>query len=164
MQTLDELQHYLSQLKDVPSHYKIAVGSLIFTPEDKVILLERGKEARDSVGKLEGVGGGIHENETNLHEALLREIHEEIGDVSVEVDPLLTVSILPGEKHPYWVIVDYLCRLTGGTPEVKEPRKINRIVYLDLSAIDDSKLSIYQQKTMQAYREKYGTTPYYKYH
>ncbi|NTU46497.1 NUDIX hydrolase [Candidatus Roizmanbacteria bacterium] len=161
MKTVAELMDYVSKLKDAPKEYKLAVGSLIFTSDDKVILLERGERARDAVGKLEGVGGGVRKTEYDLHEALQREIREEIG-VEVEISDVLTIKIMPGEKDPFWVVVDYLCRLHSGIPTIKEPKKINKIHILPLSEIEEDQLSVYQQAAIKVYREKFGNVPYYK--
>lgn len=140
MKTLSELTTYLSTLPNPPSQYKVAVGSLVFTAEDKVILLERGNKARDAVGKLEGVGGGVDDGETNLHAVLKREIREEVG-IEVSIDDVLTVKILPGTKYPFWVVVDYLCRLKSGKPVIKEPEKIKAIHLLSVPDIKDNRLS-----------------------
>ena len=161
METLGDLTRYLSTLPNPPEKYKVAVGSLIFTPEDELILLERGTKARDAVGKLEGVGGGIDDGETNLHDVLKREIREEIG-IEVTIDDVLTVKILPGTKYPFWVVVDYLCRLQSGEPTIREPGKIKAIHLLSVPEIKDSQLSKYQLVAMSVYRQKFGTKPYYK--
>lgn len=160
MKSVEELNEYI-QGKNGPKNYKIAVGSLIFTPNDKVILIERGADANDAVGKLEGVGGGLGDNEIDLQQALLREIKEEIGKVDVKIKNLLTVMILPGENYPWWVVPVYLSRLVSGTPQIMEPKKITKIHFLGLDEINQDQLSLYQQETMKAYRNKYGSKPFY---
>ena len=161
MKTVGELTKYISSLPNPPIKYKIAVGSLIFTKDNKVILIERGSEARDAVGKLEGVGGKVDASENNLHEVLRREIKEEI-DIAVDIDDVLTIKIMPGTNDPNWVVVDYLCRLKSGTPKIMEPKKIKAIHTLPLNEIREDSLSEYQQVTMTAYRKKYGNTVYYE--
>jgi len=163
MKTLSELKEYVSKLENPPAHYEVAVGALIFTDSDEVILLERGSKARDEIGKLEGVGGGIDE-ETNLHNALLREIKEEIGEVQVEIKLLLTVLVLPSTttKNQWWVVPQYLCNLVSGTPVIKEPEKCTKIHFLKLAEIPEDKLSIFQKETMKAYKSKYGNVPFYE--
>jgi ADP-ribose pyrophosphatase YjhB (NUDIX family) len=162
METVSELKEYVATLPDAPTDYRIAVGSLIFTKADKVILIERGGVVRDSAGYLEGVGGGVDDGEENLHEVLRREIREEIGDVEVSIDDVLTIKFMPGEDYPWWVIVDYLCRLTRGTPRNMEPHKCNAVLELSLAEIPQEKLSTYQRPAMKAYAEKFGNKPYYK--
>ena len=161
MKTVGELNKYISSLSNPPIKYKIAVGALIFTKDNKVILIERGSEARDAVGKLEGVGGKVDESENNLHDVLRREIKEEI-DIDVDIDDVLTIKIMPGTHDPNWVVVDYLCRLRSGTPKIQEPQKIKAIYVLSLDKIREDSLSGYQQVAMTAYRKKYGNTIYYE--
>ncbi len=156
IELVSELKDYVATLKNVPEDYKLAVGSLIFDDDDRVILIERGEQSRASAGKWEGVGGGLEAGETNLIDALQREIREEIGDVEVEVLDCLTVLTLPGSKEGFWVVPVYLCRLRSGIPKVMEPNKIGSIQYVKLENIDPSKLSSYQQVTMNAYQQKFG--------
>jgi len=162
MRTKAELLDYLSGLENPPQDYKIAVASLIFADEGKVILLERGQEARDEKRKYEGVGGGL-DDEHDLYVALYKEIGEEIGSVKVDIDELLTVMILPNmdDSNKKWVIPVYLCRLVEGKPEIMEPHKCAAIHQMTLEEIPEDKLSIFQKTTMDAYREKYGNKPYY---
>ncbi|MFA7286793.1 MAG: NUDIX domain-containing protein [Patescibacteria group bacterium] len=156
MRTRKELERYVTSVGKDIKDCRIAVGSLIFDKENKVILLERGDSSRDSAGKFEGVGGGVDAAEENLHEALQREIHEEIGEVQVDIKELLTVMILPGSTGGTWVVPIYLCRLKSGEPIVMEPDKIVKIHHFKLGDIPYNKLSAYQKSTMDAYREKYG--------
>ncbi|NTU74307.1 NUDIX hydrolase [Candidatus Roizmanbacteria bacterium] len=161
IQTVSDLNQYLSTLPRPPVEYKIAMGALIFTSDDKVILIERGEGARDATGKREGVGGGLEEGETDLIAALRREIDEEIG-VKVEIDATLIVKVMTGEHNQLWVVVDYLARLSSGTPHIHEPAKIRNIYFSRLSEIEENLLSEYQKVTMKAYRKKYGEVPFYK--
>ncbi|MGI8419800.1 MAG: NUDIX hydrolase [Candidatus Levyibacteriota bacterium] len=161
MKTIGQLHEYLATLPHPPQNYNVAVGALIFTKDDKVILLERGKKARDAVGMLEGVGGGVDANEHDLHAVLRREVREEIG-VEIDIAAMLTVKVMPGANYPFWVAVDYLCRLKSGTPTIKEPEKIKAIHMLSLNKIQDEQLSEYQKIAMVAYRKKFGNIPFYK--
>jgi ADP-ribose pyrophosphatase YjhB (NUDIX family) len=162
IRTLDQLKAYVAELPNIPENYKVAVGSLIFDKENKVILLERGAKSRDSEGKFEGVGGGVDEGETDLYKALQREIQEEVGDIRIAIDQTLTVMTLPGEKEKFWVVPIYLGRLLEGEPTNMEPEKIAQIHHFDLAEIPYDKLSNYQKVTMDAYLQKYGSKPYYQ--
>ncbi len=159
--TLAELQEFVSGISDIPKNARLAVGSLIFD-NDRVILIERGATARDAQGELEGVGGGIDQGETDLVQALRREISEEIG-VNVAVDALLTVMTLPGsEPGKFWVVPIYLCRLEKGEPKIMEPEKIAKIHVLRISEIPMDRLSRFQKVTIRAYKEKFGNRPYHQ--
>lgn len=159
--TIDKLKDYIDTLQDVPKVYRIAVGSLIFDDQDRIVFIERGIGARDSIGKLEGVGGEVDAHETNLHDALRREIQEEIG-VQVDIIDMLTVLTLPFETaNEFWVVPIYLCRLKSGEPTNMEPENAFAIHLLKLNEFSDDQLSEYQQATMEPYRKKYGDKPFY---
>ena len=153
--------NYLSARSDAPSDYKIAVGLLLFMQNGKVLLLKRGKGARDAQGQFEGVGGGLDDDETDLIAAIQREVKEEIGDVEVVIDQTLGVKILPGSTGSWWVVVDYLGRLVAGTPRNMEPHKAEGIYELTLQEVNTANLSIYQKETMSMYQEKFGDKLYY---
>jgi 8-oxo-dGTP pyrophosphatase MutT (NUDIX family) len=161
MKSVEELKNYVTSLANPPTKFRIAVGSMIFTPDDKVILLERSAGARDSAGYLEGVGGGVDNDEHDLHAALRREIKEEIGNVDVSVDDMLGVKILPGEDYPFYVVVDFLCRLVRGVPKNMEPHKCKAIHLFEIRDIPRDKLSNYQRVADKTYRKKYGDRPFY---
>jgi 8-oxo-dGTP pyrophosphatase MutT (NUDIX family) len=158
--TVNELKDYLKDF-DIPKDYRIAVGCLIFTPEDKVILIERGLKAKDSFGKLEGVGGAAEIGEESLITTALREIREEIGDVEIEIEKMLTIKMVSGNNGIFWVIVDYLAKLKNGIPKIMEPEKIEKIHYLKLNEIEEDKLSDCQKIAMKKYKELYGNKPYW---
>jgi mutator protein MutT len=76
----------------------------------RVLLIRRGKEPL--LGRWVVPGGRVEAGET-LREATAREVREETG---LEVEPgerLAVVEVIDPAYH--FVIVDYLCRLTGGT-------------------------------------------------
>ena len=56
----------------------VGVGAVIFSPDGKIFLAKRGKEAGNESGKWEFPGGGVEFNET-LEHALMREVTEEYG-------------------------------------------------------------------------------------
>jgi 8-oxo-dGTP pyrophosphatase MutT (NUDIX family) len=158
--TVAELKKYIETVENIPKDWKVAVACLIFTPENKVLLLERGIKAKDSQGKLEGVGGAVEQGEESLIMALLREIKEEIGDVEVKIEKMLMVKPMYGKNDCFWVVVDYLGELKKGIPKVMEPEKANKIHYLKLNEIEEDKLSEYQKVTMRKYKELYGNKHY----
>jgi 8-oxo-dGTP diphosphatase len=85
------------------------VGAVVFDG-DRVLLIRRGKEPLK--GRWVVPGGRVEWGET-LREATAREVREETG---LEVEPgerLAVVEVI--DPHYHFVIVDYLCRLAGGT-------------------------------------------------
>lgn len=87
----------------------VAVAGIVFDPEGRVLLVERGTPP--SVG-LWSVPGGKHEGNETLAQAVAREVREETGLV-VEVGPLSCVVESVGDEH-HFVILDYLARVIGG--------------------------------------------------
>jgi 8-oxo-dGTP diphosphatase len=97
-----------------PSRPFIGVGALIFDGAN-ILLVERGKEPLKGYWSLPG---GILETGEKLEDAIRREVLEETG---LEVEPLsmfeIFERIMPdasGRVEYHYVLIDYLCRPTGG--------------------------------------------------
>lgn len=80
-----------------------------------MLLVERGKEPLKGWWSLPG---GVLETGERLEEGIRREVLEETGLV---VDPLAVVEIFErimpdeqGRTEYHYVLIDYLCRVTGG--------------------------------------------------
>jgi len=93
----------------------VGVGALIFH-EDRVLLVRRGHAP--SLGEWSIPGGALELGET-LAEGVKREVREETG---LEVEPLATVDVVDriardgaGRVQFHYVLVDFLCRVTGGS-------------------------------------------------
>ena len=81
----------------------------------RVLLVERGREPLQGTWSLPG---GVVEAGERLADAIRREVCEETG---LEVDPVKMVEvferIMPddeGRTEYHYVLIDYLCRVTGG--------------------------------------------------
>jgi 8-oxo-dGTP diphosphatase len=97
-----------------PTRPFLGVGALIFDGA-KILLVERGKEPLKGYWSLPG---GILETGEKLEAAIRREVLEETG---LEVEPLsifeIFERIMPdagGRPEYHYVLIDYLCRPTGG--------------------------------------------------
>lgn len=97
-----------------PSRPFLGVGALIFDA-DKVLLVERAKEPLQGFWS---IPGGIVETGEKLEEAIRREVREETG---LEVDALSIFEVFErvipdaeGKPEYHYVLIDYLCRVTGG--------------------------------------------------
>lgn len=97
-----------------PTRPFLGVGALIFE-DSKILLVERAQEPLKGYWSLPG---GILETGEKLEAAIRREVREETG---LEIEPLsifeIFERIMPdagGRPEYHYVLIDYLCRPTGG--------------------------------------------------
>ena len=129
----------------------VGVGAIIVQSGGKLFLAKRGKDARNERHKWEFPGGSVEFGE-RLEEALVREIREEYG-FDITVERLLDVvdHIIPNE-HQHWVSPTFLCRVSGGTPSILEPRKCDAIGWFELDEIPVDDLTIASQKSLESFQ------------
>jgi 8-oxo-dGTP diphosphatase len=97
-----------------PKRPILGVGAIILN-RDRILLVERGKEPLKGYWSLPG---GVLETGETLKDGIRREVREETG---LEVEPLGVVEIFErimrngnGAAEYHYVLIDYLCRVTGG--------------------------------------------------
>ena len=129
----------------------VGVGAVILDRNGAVFLAKRGKEARNERHKWEFPGGGVEFGET-LEQALVREVKEEY-DLTIAVERLLDVvdHIIPAEKQ-HWVSPTFLCRITNGSPRIREPHKCEQIGWFRLNEIPEGELTIASKKSLESLR------------
>jgi mutator protein MutT len=98
-----------------PEHPIIGVGAIV-VDGGRVLLVKRGHEPLKDEWSLPG--GAVELGET-LETAIAREVQEETG-LTVEVGPIVDVLDrlrydTDGRVKYHYVLVDFLCRPTGGT-------------------------------------------------
>jgi mutator protein MutT len=104
----------------------VGVGAIINDKEGRIFLARRGPKAKNERGLWEFPGGSVEFGET-LAQALQREIQEEYG-IEISVGKLVDVvnHILP-QEHQHWVSPTYICEITSGQPNIREPEKCTEI-------------------------------------
>jgi 8-oxo-dGTP diphosphatase len=115
------------------------VGALIIA-DDRILLVERGKEPLKGWWSLPG---GLVETGELLEDALRREVREETG---LEVEIISLIEIFErimrdeaGAPEYHFVLMDYLCRVTGGTCCAADDA--SRVEWFELDEIDALKIT-----------------------
>jgi ADP-ribose pyrophosphatase YjhB (NUDIX family) len=122
-----------------PRHPILGVGAIIFR-RDRVLLIERGKPPLKGFWSLPG---GAVETGERLEESVRREVLEETGLV---IKPVRLFTIFErimrddrGEAEYHYVLLDYLCRVTGGT--LKAASDVSRVAWVPRTALSRYKIT-----------------------
>ncbi len=166
LEKLGDLTRHLGDEGFDPAGYRIAVEALIFDANGRLLLQVRGPESRDEVGKLEGVGGQL--DQEDLISCLHAHIAEEIGsEVQIEVEELLEarpVQFVERNQAEDWIVVSYLCRLLDGEPTVAQEGKTTALRWLDIAELHnlpDAQLSRSTSRARDLYWLRYRSRPYF---
>ena len=105
----------MSGSRRYPERPILGVGALIFDG-DAILLVERGREPLKGYWSLPG---GVLETGESLKAGIEREVIEETGLVveAVEIAEVFERIMRDGEGRAeyHYVLIDYVCRVTGGT-------------------------------------------------
>ncbi len=129
----------MSNSRQYPPHPLLGVGAIIFEG-DSVLLVERAGEP------LKGwwsIPGGLLETGEALEAAITREVREETGLV-VEVVSRFDIferimRDAAGRAEYHYVLVDYICRATGGTLQAGDD--VSRVEWVPCARIDEYKVT-----------------------
>lgn len=109
MQALHSIEQ---EIRTAAEHRPVSVKAVIFSLDNKILLLKRPNE-----GRWDMPGGGVDEGET-LSEALIREIEEEVGLTVDNALPLYSF-IRDIKPKPEKLIQFVLCRLKANVRDVE---------------------------------------------
>ncbi len=131
-------------------HIGVGVGAIIRDDQGRLFLARRASGARNEKGCWEFPGGAVEFGE-RLEDALKRELLEEFG-IAIQVVRLLDVvdHILPDEGQ-HWVSPTFLCRISSGTPVIREPGKCDAIAWFLPDEIPE-RLSRATRTSLEHYR------------
>ena len=106
--------------RDYPDRPFVGVGGVVVQGE-RVLLVRRGKPPRQGEWS---IPGGMLELGEKLRDGVSREIEEETG---MTVTPLEVLDVFDsitsdadGKTQYHYVLVDYLCRVTGGVLKARD--------------------------------------------
>ena len=115
------------------------MGAIILN-RNRVLLVERGKSPLKGYWSLPG---GVLETGERLEEGVCREVLEETG---LLIQPLRVVTIFErimrdgrGAAEYHYVLVDYLCRVTGG--KLGAASDVRRVEWVRRGELSDYKIT-----------------------
>lgn len=129
----------MSNRRQYPPHPLLGVGAIIFEG-DQVLLVERAGEP------LKGwwsIPGGLLETGETLEAAIAREVREETG-LAVQVVSRFDIferimRDAAGRAEYHYVLVDYICRVTGGTLQAGDD--VSRVEWVRCARIDEYRVT-----------------------
>ncbi len=143
-------------MKKGKDYIGVACGAIIFNKEGKVLIGQRGSNARDDEGVWDFPGGQVEYGELGEH-AIKREVEEEFG-IQIEIIELINlVEVIEPEKH--WIGPAYIAKLISGEARPLEEDKFNDFKWVKISEVEKMKLTTPCRQNIKAYKEKYGLKP-----
>jgi 8-oxo-dGTP diphosphatase len=104
----------------------VGVGAIIVDNQGRLFLARRGPKAKNERGLWEFPGGSVEFGET-MAAALRQEMREEFG-IEIVIGKLLdVVDHILKEEGQHWISPTFLCTLTVGEPNIREPEKCAEI-------------------------------------
>lgn len=144
---MKELKMLVRNNKDIPEIFYVAVESNLFSKDKKWIFMRRGSGCKDGRFKLEGIGGGVEDEDHSFIEALKREISEEAGtDANISIKKFLfarteVVFDLHKKINKFWIILSYIGVLESGELQIKEKTKNLGYERYAINEIDTNELT-----------------------
>ena len=130
----------------------VGCGALIFNQKGEVLLMKRGRGAKNQPLWWSQPGGAVDFNEKAIV-ATKREIKEELG---IEIDIWAEVSHIDHilkKENQHWMAIPFLASIKKGTPKIMEPHKHEEIGWFALEKLP-KKLTQTTKGTVKSYLEK----------
>jgi len=133
----------------------VGVGAVVFNPEGRILLIQRGKSPH--YGRWMVPGGTVEWGET-LEEATVREVREETGiDIEIETFVELIEAISPEESGYHFVIVDYAAHAIAGSLRAASDAK--NAVWASADSLAEYDLTPEMLAVIEKARTASGRTP-----
>jgi 8-oxo-dGTP diphosphatase len=109
-------------------HIGVSASFVVHDGNGNVLLMKRGKHARDEQGRWDHVGGAIEFGET-IEEAVRRECLEELCTEPLDMEFLMVYDAhREHEGQPtHWIAVMYVVKVDPKHVKIGEPHKIDEI-------------------------------------
>lgn len=118
------------------------IAVVIKSEDEKILLMQRGPNARTESGFWENPGGEIEANEASK-DAAKREMIEELG-IEIDIVKLLySQEFEPDSKGVIWSIEIFEGKIANGTPSIQEPDKCSDIAWFSKDELNNIPLTSY---------------------
>lgn len=118
----------------------VSAGAVIFHSDGKILLAQRGGQARDDVGRWEFPGGSVRPFERR--EDTVKRVFLEKHGLEIEPTKLLGVyDVIDDAQGDHWVSTTYLGEVKSGVAKVMVPEKCLAIGWFALPEIEGLELS-----------------------
>lgn len=116
----------MKDLKRGVDYIGVGIGAIIVDDIGNVLLIRRGKKAKNERGKWEFPGGAVEFGDT-MATTIKKEIREELG-VEIELgDSLPAIDHILPEENQHWVTSCIIAKITKGKPKIMEPETCEKI-------------------------------------
>lgn len=108
---------------------------------ERVLLAQRGPDARNEPGAWEGVGGEVDPDET-FNQAALREAREEIGVHVILLSTLSEHRSVTDAHGLVWHTKRFIASMSG-TPSIQDPGKVQAIEWFNAQELGEVDIAGY---------------------
>lgn len=134
---------------------QVRVGVGIMVVRDGQVLLGK-RLGSHGAGEYAWPGGHLEFGET-IEECIAREIEEETGLTVHPVRPVALSNVIKYDRH--YIDIQYLVEYVSGSPEVREPDKVESWDWYPLDALPQP-LFAFAQRGLAGYRANQGISYY----
>lgn len=124
-------------MKENYNQIRVGCGALIINEKKEILLLKRGKKARNSAGFWSKPGGTVELGE-KITEAIKREIKEELNIELELLDFLGYEEHFLNKENQHWISLSYSAKIIGGELKNLEPEKHDEIKWFRINALPEN--------------------------